>query len=195
MTASSISGHAGTTAAPASTSKPDVNSGVITESPGRRLVRVLQQAVQNVIMEANSLVIIETPEVQEVVEDLAKQKHVLEEALDAYDRALLGQSNAQTGCLALAAQHVVVQAGLTVIADKTAGIFVAQSDVAAIQSVSVSELSYATQVAIAAAVKKKGTATNAIDIIVSATSILKDWEPYPRNSPTNNVVTSPLSTT
>jgi hypothetical protein len=182
MTTSSTSGYAGTTAAPASTSttKPDVDSGV-TESPDKRVLRVLQQATQKVIMEAKSLIAIGTPEIQETAEDLAKQTYVLEQVLDAYERELSGQSNPQTRRLALAAQHVVVQAGHIVIADKTGGIFVAQSNVAAIESISVGELSNATQAAIAAAIEKKGTATDVNDIIITATSILKGWEPYPRH--------------
>ena len=181
MTSSSTSGYAGTMAAPASTTTPDVDSGVITESPDKRVLRVLQQAAQNVITEANSLIITGTPEIQETVEDLAKQTYVLEQALDAYEREVSGQGNPQTRRLTLAAQHVVVQAGHIVIADKTGGIFVAQSDVAAIESVSVGELSNATQVAIAAAIEKKGTATDVNGIIITAASILKDWEPYPRH--------------
>lgn len=131
-------------------------------------------------METNSLVIIGTPEVQETVEYLDKQTYVLEQVLDAYEEELSGQSTLQTRRLALAAQHVVVQAGHTVIADKTWGIFVAQSDVAAIERVSVGELSNATQMAVAAAIKKKGTVTDVNGIMVTATSMLKDWEAHPR---------------
>ena len=186
--------------------KPDIDSGVITESPDKRVIRVLQQAAQNVTMEANSQIVIGALEVQDTLEDLAKQRHVLEQTVDAYDRELSGQSHMQTRRLAVAAQHVVVQAAHTVIADKTGGTVVAQSEVTAIQSVTVSELSDATQDAIAEAVKMKGTATNDVDIIVTATSILKarapgsptttqETLPSLNNSPTNNAVTSPPLTT
>lgn len=157
-------------------------------------------------MEANCQIVTGAPEINETLEDLAKQRHVLEQTVDAYDRELSGQSHLQTRRLAVAAQHVVVQAAHTVIADKTGGTVVAQSEVTAIQSVTVSELSDATQDAIAEAVKMKGTATNDVDIIVTATSILKARAPGSpsttlealpplNNSPTlNNAVTSPLST-
>lgn len=167
---------------------------------------MLQQAAQKVTMEANSQIVTGTLEVQDTLEDLAKQRHVLEQTVDAYDRELSGQSHMQTRRLAVAAQHVVVQAAHTVIADKTGGTVVAQSEVTAIQSVTVSELSDATQDAIAEAVKMKGTATNDVDIIVTATSILKarapgsptttlETLPHLNNSPTNNTVTSPPLTT
>jgi hypothetical protein len=163
---------------------------------------VLQQAAQKVTMEANSQIVTGTLEIQDTLDDLAKQKHVLEQTVDAYDRELSGQSHLQTRRLAVAAQHVVVQAAHTVIADKTGGTVVAQSEVTAIQSVTVSELSDATQDAIAEAVKMKGTATNDVDIIVTATSILKARAPGSpstslenlpalNNSPTNNPVTTP----
>jgi len=193
------------TVVPTSTSKPEVDPSAITESPDKRVIRVLQQAAQKVTMEANCQFVTGAPEINETLEDLAKQKHVLEQTVDAYDRELSGQSHLQTRRLAVAAQHVVVQAAHTVIADKSGGTVVAQSEVTAIQSVTVSELSDATQDAIAEAVKMKGTATNDVDIIVTATSILKarapgspsttlEALPSSSNSPTNNGVTSPLST-
>ncbi|KIL69891.1 hypothetical protein M378DRAFT_713334 [Amanita muscaria Koide BX008] len=168
----------------------DDDADFVLESPDKRVIRVLQQAAQKVIMEAESQFYI--PEKQEALGDLAKQKHVLELTVDAYDRELSGQSHTQTRRLAVAAQHVVVQAAHTVIADKTGGTVVLESEVTAIQSVTVSELSDATQDAIAEAVKIKGTATNDVDIIVTATSILKARAP---GSPTSSLEALPAMST
>jgi hypothetical protein len=91
-------------------------------------------------------------------------------------KAISGQSPTQDRRLAVAAQNVVVQAAHTVIADRTVasgGIPVQQSESTAIKSVTVSELSDATQDAIAQAVKREGSASTEVDIIVAATSILK----------------------
>ncbi|PFH54209.1 hypothetical protein AMATHDRAFT_135274 [Amanita thiersii Skay4041] len=171
-------------------SSTDIKSDGASESPDTRVIRVLQQAAQKVTMEAKSQLVAGVPETQDSLEDLAKQKHVLEQTVDAYDKELSGQSHSQTRRLAVAAQHVVVQAAHTVIADKTGGIVIPQSEVTAIQSVTLSELSEATQDAIAEAVKMKGTATNDVDIMITATSILKARAP---NSPTTSVESLPSS--
>lgn len=186
-TAALTTGYTPNKPVPAS-SPPEADADPISESPDKRVIRVLQQAAQKVIMEAESQLVFQMPEQHETLEDLAKQKHVLDLTVDAYDRELSGQSHLQTRQLAVAAQHVVVQAAHTVIADRTGGTVVAESEVTAIQSVTVSELSDATQDAIAEAVKIKGIATNDVDIIVTATSILKARAP---GSPTSSLEALP----
>ncbi|KAF8637376.1 hypothetical protein AX17_002875 [Amanita inopinata Kibby_2008] len=172
----------------ASSSSANPNTAGISESPDTRVIRVLQQAAQKVMLETESQLVSGIPEKQETLDDLARQKHILEQTVDAYDKELSGQSHSQTRRLAVAAQHVVIQAAHTVIADKTGGTVILQSEVSAIQSVTVSELSDATQDAIAEAVKMKGAASNDVDIIVTATSILKARTP---GSPTIPLETLP----
>lgn len=73
-----------------------------------------------------------------------------------------------------------MQAAHLVIADRTAasGGFAQQhSETTAIKSVTMTELSDATQGAIAAAVKQKGKNSTEVDIMVAATSILKSRTP------------------
>jgi hypothetical protein len=126
--------------------------------------------------EAESQFVSASPQKPNELQDLVKQKHVLEQTVHAYDKAISGQSPTQDRRLAVAAQNVVVQAAHTVIADRTVasgGIPVQQSESTAIKSVTVSELSDATQDAIAQAVKREGSASTEVDIIVAATSILK----------------------
>ena len=115
-----------------------------------------------------------------------KQKHVLEQTVDAYDKALSGQGHVQSRRLAVAAQHVVISAAQAVMADRavaTGVIPIPQAETTAMQSVSVSELTDTTQDAIAMAVKMNGTASNEVDIIVTATSILKSRTPLADSPP------------
>jgi hypothetical protein len=108
---------------------------------------------------------------------LAKQKHVLEQTVNAYDRALSGHGHLQARRLAVAAQHVVLQAAQTIVADKTnavGGVTTSETE-----SVSLHELTDKTQDAIAMAVKMNGPTSNEVDIIVTATSILKQATPPP----------------
>ncbi|CAA7271555.1 unnamed protein product [Cyclocybe aegerita] len=151
-----------------------------------RVIRVLQSVAQRVTDEAESQFVSASPPKQGELQDLVKQKHVLEQTVDAYDKAISGQGHLQSRRLAVAAQHVVLQAAKTVIADRTiatGGIPTPQVETVAIQSVSVSELTDKTQDAIAMAVKMNGTASNEVDIIVTATSILKSQTPMLDNSP------------
>jgi hypothetical protein len=156
--------------------KPRPVALIAAESPDNRVIRVLQSVAQRVTEEAESQLVSASPPKPNELQDLVKQKHVLEQTVDAYDKAISGHNPSQDRRLAVAAQNVVVQAAHTVIADRTVasgGIPVQQSETTAIKSVTVSELSDATQVAIAQAVKREGSASTEVDIIVAATSILK----------------------
>jgi lactam utilization protein B len=137
---------------------------------------VLQSVAQRVTDEAESQFVSTLPPIQGELQALVKQKHVLEQTVDAYDKAISGQGHSQSRRLAVAAQHVVLQAARTVLADRTvtiSGVTAPQAEPVGIQSVSVSELTDTTQDAIAMAVKMNGTTSNEVDIIVAATSILK----------------------
>lgn len=149
-----------------------------------RVIRVLQSVAQRVTDEAQSQFVSSMPHPnnteQGELQDLVKQKHLLDQTVDAYDKAISGQGHIEGRRLAVAAQHVVLQAAQTVIADRTVasgGVPTPQAETVAIQSVSVSELTDKTQDAIAMAVKMRGTASNDVDIIVTATSILKAQTP------------------
>lgn len=156
--------------------KPRPSLG-LADSQDTRVIRVLQSVAQRVTEEAESQ-FIGAPPTQGEFQDLVKQKHVLEQTVNAYDKEISGQSHSQTRRLAVAAQNVVVQAAHTVIADRTAASGgVVQPESTNIQSVTVHELSDATQDAIAEAVKRNGTASTEVDIIVAATSILKARTP------------------
>jgi hypothetical protein len=125
---------------------------------------VLQSVAQRVTEEAESQFVSASPPKPSELQDLVKQKHVLEQTVEAYDKAISGQSPTQDRRLAVAAQNRTVASG---------GVPVQQSETTAIKSVTVSELSDATQNAIAQAVKREGSASTEVDIIVAATSILK----------------------
>jgi hypothetical protein len=148
---------------------------------------VLQSVAQRVTDEAESQFVSALPPKQGELQALVKQKHVLEQTVDAYDKAISGQGHSQSRRLAVAAQHVVLQAARTVLADRTVAISnvtAPQTETASIQSVSVSELTDTTQDAIAMAVKLNGTTSNEVDIIVAATSILKARTPTHETPPT-----------
>jgi hypothetical protein len=137
---------------------------------------VLQSVAQRVTDEAETQFVSTLPPKQGELQALVKQKHVLEQTVEAYDKAISGQGHSQSRRLAVAAQHVVLQAARTVLADRTVasnGVTAPQAEAVGIQSVSVSELTDTTQGAIAMAVKMNGTTSNEVDIIVAATSILK----------------------
>ncbi|KAF9013978.1 hypothetical protein BDQ17DRAFT_1296044 [Cyathus striatus] len=147
------------------------------ESPDTRVIRVLQSVAQRVSEEAASQFVLAMPP-KETLQDLVKQRHVLEQTVHAYDKEISGMGHAQTRQLAVAAQNVVVQAAHTVIADRSlaSGMLPPrqpETATGAIQSVTVNELTNATQGAIAMAVKSQGTASTEVDIIVAAASILK----------------------
>ncbi|KAF5380839.1 hypothetical protein D9615_004068 [Tricholomella constricta] len=148
------------------------------ESPDTRVIRVLQSVAQRVTAEAQTQIVSASPPKASELQELVKQKQVLEHTVDAYDKAIsrTGDNPQQSRLLAVAAQNVVVQAAHTVIADRTVasgGIPHQQSETVAIKSVTVTELSDATQGAIAAAIKQKGKDSTEVDIMVAATSILK----------------------
>jgi len=165
---------------------------------------VLQSVAQRVTDEAETQFVSTLPPKQGVLQALVKQKHVLEQTVEAYDKAISGQGHSQSRRLAVAAQHVVLQAARTVLADRTVAInsvTAPQAEAVGIQSVSVSELTDTTQDAIAMAVKINGTTSNEVDIIVAATSILKartsthDTSPPTLIQASNTVPSSRIATT
>lgn len=152
----------------------------VTRVDDTRVIRVLQNVAQRVTDKAESQFVSASSPKGGELQDLVKQKHVLEQTVHAYDKAISGQAHIDSRRLAVAAQHVVLQAAQTVIADRTVasgGVPTPQTETVAIQSVSVNELTNKTQDAIAMAVKMNGTASNEVDIIVTATSILKSQTP------------------
>ncbi|KAG5647279.1 hypothetical protein DXG03_000815 [Asterophora parasitica] len=149
-----------------------------SESPDTRVIRVLQSVAQRVSEEAHVQLVSSSPPKPSEFQELVKQKQVLDHTVDAYDKALTrtGDNPQHSRRLAVAAQNVVVQAAHTLIADRTVasgGIPHQHPETVAIKSVTVTELSDATQGAIAAAVKQKGKHSTEVDIMVAATSILK----------------------
>lgn len=141
-----------------------------TRVDDRAVIQVLQNVAQRVTDEAESQFVATSPPKQEM-HALVKQKHVLEQTVNAYDRALSGHGHLQARRLAVAAQHVVLQAAQTIVADRTVG--VGGATTSEMESVSLHELTDKTQDAIAMAVKMNGPTSNEVDIIVTATSILK----------------------
>ena len=142
---------------------------------------MLQNVAQRVTDEAESQFVAFSPPKQ--YRALAKQKHVLEQTVHAYDKALSGHGHLQSRRLAVAAQHVVLQAAQTIVADKTNA--VGGATTLEVESVSLHELTDKTQDAIALAVRMNGPTCNEVDIIVAATSILKQAAP-PHTPPAIN---------
>ncbi|KAH0583735.1 hypothetical protein H2248_009340 [Termitomyces sp. 'cryptogamus'] len=173
--------------------------GPSPESADTRVIRVLQSVAQRVTEEAQSQISQSPPE---DLQELVKQKEVLEHSVTAYDKAIahFNDNPLPSRMLAVAAQNVVIQAAHQVIADRAVAcgtvIPPPQSEMVAIKSVTVMELSDATQGAIAAAVKQQGSDSTEVDIMVAATSILRSrtsTELLPVAQPAHpftNVVTS-----
>lgn len=157
-------------------------AGRISRQDDTHVIRVLQNVAQRVTSEAqNQASSLPHPTRTEKGElkALVKQKHLLDQTVDAYDKAISGQGHTDARRLAVAAQQVVIQAAKTVIADRTVagGGVPPQAEASGIQAVSVGELTDKTQDAIAMAVKLRGATSNDVDIIVTATSILKAQTP------------------
>jgi len=150
----------------------------------RAVIQVLQNVAQRITDEAESQFVASSPPKQGEMRALVKQRHVLEQTVNAYDKALSGHGHLQARRLAVAAQHVVLQAAQTIVADKTVAVGgVTNSEV---ESVSMHELTDKTQDAIAMAVKMNGPTSNEVDIIVTATSILKHGTTVTNPPPTMN---------
>ncbi|KAF9526994.1 hypothetical protein CPB83DRAFT_870203 [Crepidotus variabilis] len=147
----------------------------------RAVIQVLQNVVQRVTDEAESQFVAASPPKQGEIHALVKQKHVLEQTVNAYDKALSGHGHLQARRLAVAAQHVVLQAAQTIVADKS--VAVGGLPTPEVESVSMHELTDKTQDAIAMAVKINGPASNEVDIIVTATSLLKQSTPATQAPP------------
>ncbi|KAJ3544077.1 hypothetical protein NMY22_g2918 [Coprinellus aureogranulatus] len=155
---------------------PVVPVPIPNETSSTRVIRVLQNVAQRVTEEAESHNVPQADSLQDIV----KQKHVLDQTVEAMDKELSGQGHMASKRLAIAAQQVVIQAAANVIADRNVSIGrapVVPNKSTAVQRVSVSELSDATHDAIAAAVKSNGPASTEVDIIVTAASILKAKAP------------------
>lgn len=148
----------------------------------RAVIQVLQNCAQRVTDEAESQFVATSPPKQGEIHALVKQKHVLEQTMNAYDKALSGQGHLQARRLAVAAQHVVLQAAQTIVADRSVAVGVPTSEG---DSVSMHELTDKTQDAIAMAVKMNGPASTEVDIIVTATSILKHSTPAAMAAPSS----------
>lgn len=151
------------------------------ETSSTRVIRVLQNVAQRVTEEAESQTVPQTNS-----NDIVKQKHVLDQTVEAMDKEMSGQGHMASKRLAIAAQQVVIQAAANVIADRNVSIGrapVVPNKSTAVQRVSVSELSDATQDAIAEAVKSNGPASTDVDIIVTAASILKAKAPSVETNP------------
>ena len=131
----------------------------------------MQTAAQRVTQEAESQLVSVSP--KNNLHALVKQKHVLDQTVDAYDRALSGHCQDEASALAVAAQNVVVQAAQKVYADRGGGGVPPPQGEAAIQSVTVGELTEVTQDAIAKAVQRNGTASTEVDIVRTAAGIIK----------------------
>jgi len=149
----------------------------------RAVIQVLQNCAQRVTDEAESQFVATSPPKQGEIHALVKQKHVLEQTMNAYDKALSGQGHLQARRLAVAAQHVVLQAAQTIVADR--GVAVGGVQTSEGESVSMHELTDKTQDAIAMAVKMNGPASTEVDIIVTATSILKHSTPAAMAAPSS----------
>jgi hypothetical protein len=154
----------------------------ISRQDDTHVIRVLQNVAQRVTSEAQnqaSSVPHPTHTEKGELKALVMQKHLLDQTVDAYDKAISGQGHTGARRLAVAAQQVVIQAAKTVIADRTVagGGVPLHAEASGIQSVSVGELTDKTQDAIAMAVKLRGATSNDVDIIVTATSILKAQTP------------------
>jgi hypothetical protein len=158
------------------------------ENASTRVIRVLQNVAQRVTEEAehqlapSMSMVPKTDSLQEIV----KQKHVLDQTVEAFDKEMSGQSGMASKRLAIAAQQVVIQAAANVIADRNVSIGrapVVPNKSTAVQRVSVGELTDATHDAIAAAVKNNGTGSTEVDIIVAAASILKAKAPSAESGP------------
>ncbi|RXW17337.1 hypothetical protein EST38_g8523 [Candolleomyces aberdarensis] len=161
---------------------PAVPVPIPNENASTRVIRVLQNVAQRVTEEAeiqlapSMSMVPKTDSLQEIV----KQKHVLDQTVEAFDKEMSGQSGMESKRLAIAAQQVVIQAAANVIADRNVSIGrapVVPNKSTAVQRVSVGELTDATHDAIAAAVKNNGTGSTEVDIIVAAASILKAKAP------------------
>jgi hypothetical protein len=155
----------------------------------RAVIQVLQNVAQRVTDEAESQFVATSPPQQGEIHALAKQKHVLEQTVNAYDRALSGHGHLQARRLAVAAQHVVLQAAQTIVADRT--VAVGGAPTSEMESVSMHELTDKTQDAIAMAVKMNGPTSNEVDIIVTATSILKQGTPAVTPPPSRHSMAGP----
>ncbi|KAG0699648.1 hypothetical protein DFH29DRAFT_808728 [Suillus ampliporus] len=163
------------------------SSGLVSPVATRdaQVIQVLTSAAQRVAQEAQSQIISSAtqgepgPELQA----LAKQQHVLTITAQAFDQEVTGQQRSEIGpqattVLAAAAQQVVFQAARQVVADRSAAVasqisagFTPSPDAAT--QVTVNEVSVATQSAVAQAVEITGPLSNEVDVLMTASSLLR----------------------
>jgi len=142
---------------------------------------------QRVTAEAESQLVNPTPSspAAESLQEIVKQKAVLDQTVEAIDKELSGHGGQETKRLAIAAQQVVIQAAANVIADRNVSIGrapVVPNKSTAVQRVSVSELSDVTHDAIAEAVQINSDGSKC-DIFFTATSLLKLKSPVVEPTP------------
>lgn len=121
------------------------------------------------------------------LQSLAKQQHVLTVTAQAVDKSVSAQANLITqspSVLAVAAQQVVLQAARSVAADRNAaaaasGLGGSQNSSGHGSSVTVNEVSVATQSAVAQAVEIAGPLSSEVDVLMTATSLLQQQSRQP----------------
>ncbi|KAF9500465.1 hypothetical protein BDN71DRAFT_1132559 [Pleurotus eryngii] len=149
--------------------------GAEASSQGAQVIRVLTTAAQRVAHERQSHLVSAVHTEDNEIQDLVKQQHVLTRTASACDKEISGQVpplHDDTRALAVAAQSLVMTAAETVLADRT---YVSGAPIAVEKNnITVNEVSAKTQDAVAQAVKLHGTQSTEVDIMMTATSILKE---------------------
>lgn len=143
-------------------------------------MQVLTSAAQRVTQEMSQSISSSSAEQVE----LYKQQHVLTKTANAFDSMRTGQTP-ESADLAIAAHQVVLQAATTVLADRTAAAAAtapACPPQAALQQVTVNEVSVATQDAVAKAVARSPTSSD-VNIIRTAATILQEQRTPPAIAP------------
>lgn len=157
----------------------------LVPSQDAQVIQVLTTAAQRVAQEAQSQVVsarIPSEASDSELQSLAKQQHVLTVTAQAVDKSVSANaSNLITqppSVLAVAAQQVVLQAARSVAADRNAAA-VAGTSSGQGQSVTVNEVSVATQSAVAQAVEIAGPLSSEVDVLMTATSLLQQQSRQP----------------
>ena len=153
-------------------------------SQDAQVIQVLTTAAQRVAQEAQSQVVAAgaPSEPGHELQALAKQQHVLTVTAQAVDDTVASQGCVVTqpsSVLAAAAQQVVLHAARQVAADRSvmaaaqisAGL--PPPPVGATGQVTVNEVSFATQSAVAQAVELTGPLSSEVDVLMTASSLLQ----------------------
>ena len=170
-----------------------------------QMMQVLTSAAQRVAQEAQAHVIASSrpheppgPELQA----LAKQQHVLTVTAQALDQEVSAPPEAvppSSHALVAAAQQVVFQAARQVAADRTAVLTMAtgvppSQQPPASATVTVNEVSVATQTAVAQAVEITGPLSSEVDVMMTASSLLQQQTAPPVLPPSGFDAIRPHST-